>query len=57
MELYAAYLEECTNLESTIKLSTEIGRLNEQNKVIDKMNFEAVKLDIHDYQIEVPGVL
>jgi hypothetical protein len=54
---YVAFLPECTTYEDILKLSTEIGRLNEQNKAIEKMGFAYTKKDISDYQLELNAVL
>lgn len=54
---YAEYLDECTTLEDKIKLSGEIGRLTEQNKVISQMTFEESKKQNDDYFLQVPALL
>lgn len=53
LQLYVDFLPECTTYDERLKLSTEIGRLNEQNKQIEKMEFADTKKDISDYTIEV----
>lgn len=57
LEAFVQYLEYCTTYEQKLKLSIEIGRLNEQNQQIEKMEFAATKKDISDYSIEVNAVL
>lgn len=57
LQSYANYLEECTSLDDKIKLSTEIGRLSQQNKRIDKMPLEDTRRDINDYTIQVNALL
>lgn len=57
LRLYVDFLPECTTYEDRLKLSTEIGRLNEQNKVIEKMGFAYTKKDISDYELELNAVL
>lgn len=54
---YMAFLEECTGFESRLRLITEIGRLHEQNKAIEKMTYQDTKQDIHDYTITVNALL
>lgn len=53
---YLAFLEECPNCESRLKLCEEITRLNQQNKAIEKMTFEEVKRDCNDYTVEVSAI-
>jgi hypothetical protein len=57
LEAFVAYLEHCTSYEQKLKLSTEIGRLNEQNQQIEKMEFAHTKKDISDYTITVNAIL
>ena len=54
---YVDFLPECTTYEDILKLSTEIGRLNEQNKAIEKMGFAYTKKDISDYELQLNAVL
>lgn len=54
---YMAFLDECKTLDSRLKLITEIGRLNEQNKAIDKMPLEETKQNIVEYTIEVTAII
>lgn len=55
--LYVNFLPECTTYDDRLKLSTEIGRLNEQNKAIEKMGFAYTKKDISDYELELNAIL
>lgn len=54
---YLAFLDECPDDDSRLKLCEEITRLHQQNKAIDKMTFEEVKRDCNDYKIEVTANL
>lgn len=54
---YDAFLPECGNYDHRLKLCTEIGRLNEQNKRIRKMTVENSKHKVHRYSLEVPAML
>jgi len=54
---YVSFLEECTTYDQKLKLSSEIGRLNSQNKRIEKMSFEDIQIDISNYTIEVNAQL
>lgn len=53
LESFVAFLSECTSYEQRLKLSSEIGRLNDQNKQIEKMEYQDTKKDISDYKVEV----
>lgn len=44
---YVAFLNECTDHDSKLKLCTEITRLNEENKDIEKMAFEEARRQIN----------
>ena len=57
LKLYIDFLPECTTYDDKLKLSTEIGRLNEQNKAIEKMGFAYTKKDISDYNLQLNAVL
>lgn len=44
---YVAFLNECTDHHSKIKLCAEITRLNQENKSIEKMPFEEARKEIN----------
>lgn len=54
---YIKCLDYCKDFDSRLKLITEIGRLNQQNKAIEKMTFEEVKRDSNDYIVEVNAII
>ena len=54
---YVNWLEHCTNYEQKLKLSTEIGRLNEQNRMIEHMAYFETQKEIIEYTIEVNAIL
>ncbi|MCH4824275.1 hypothetical protein ML462_13955 [Gramella lutea] len=56
LENYVAFLSECTTYEDRLKLSSEIGRLNDQNKQIEKMEYQYTKKDISDTKIETNAI-
>jgi len=57
LENYVAFLPECTTYEQRLKLSSEIGRLNDQNKQIEQMEYQYTKKDISDSKINVNAML
>ena len=54
---YVPFLEECTSFDDKLKLSAEIGRLHEQNKQIEKMEYQHTKKDISDSVLAVNALL
>lgn len=57
LRLFVDFLPECTTYDDKLKLSSEIGRLNGQNKLIEKMGFATTKTDISDYSLEINALL
>ncbi|MEO2064467.1 MAG: hypothetical protein ABGW97_15905 [Christiangramia sp.] len=57
IEGYVSFLPECTSFDDQLKLSSEIGRLNDQNKQIEQMEYHHTKKDISDSKYEVNAIL
>lgn len=56
LERFVAFLSECTTYDERLKLSSEIGRLNDQNKQIEKMEYQETKKDMNDSILEVNAI-
>lgn len=54
---YVAFLDECKDYHSRLKLCAEIARLNQQNKAIEKMSFKDAKSKITEYIYYVNAIL
>ena len=57
LRLYVDFLPECTGYDDKLKLSSEIGRLNEQNKLIETMEYANTKMDISNYELKIPACI
>lgn len=57
LEQFVAFLGECSSYDERLKLSSEIGRLNDQNRQIEKMEYQEAKKDMMDSRLEVPAVM
>ena len=57
LEGFVNFLPECTTYEQRLKLSSEIGRLNDQNKQIEQMEYQHTKKDISDSKLEINAML
>lgn len=54
---YIAFLAECSNIDTLLKLCAEINRLQLQNKEIEQMNFLELKQNSISQTIEVTSTL